>query len=289
MIRSIVPDRPLDPTLLHILRALDEEARAVGIDTMLIGATARDILLTHVFGLPTGRATRDVDFAVGVESWPHFEHLKQRLSAKRGFTASETSAQRLYYHNGPGDHGYPLDLVPFGALATDAGTIAWPPDMAIVMSVVGYQDVFAASEQVQCAPDLISRVASLPGLAVLKLIAWSDRGAETQKDAQDLYHLMAHYGDAGNGERLYESEYAILEAAGYDPDLAAACLLGRDVARLVTHETRRMLCQIIDTRRDRLTLAMRSSTRLLADAYERVGARLDQFRTGLSTDAEPHA
>ena len=33
---------------------------------MLVGATARDILLNHVFGMAARRATHDLDFAVAV-------------------------------------------------------------------------------------------------------------------------------------------------------------------------------------------------------------------------------
>jgi predicted nucleotidyltransferase len=44
-----------------------------------LGATARNILLTGVFGLSAGRATRDVDLAVAVEGWPQFEAIKVRL------------------------------------------------------------------------------------------------------------------------------------------------------------------------------------------------------------------
>lgn len=64
---SIRADRPVDPVTIDILRAVAEEARAEGIDYMLVGATARDVLLTHVFGIASRRATYDVDFAVTVK------------------------------------------------------------------------------------------------------------------------------------------------------------------------------------------------------------------------------
>ena len=52
-------------------------------------------------------------------------------------------------------------------------------------------------------------------------------------DAQDLYFLMKHYHDAGNRDRLYESELALLGACGYDLGLAGAMLLGADVRRIL--------------------------------------------------------
>lgn len=64
--RSIKLDRPLDPVIIDILRAVAVEAQAEQIGYMLIGATARDVLLTHVFGLDTRRATYDGDFAIAI-------------------------------------------------------------------------------------------------------------------------------------------------------------------------------------------------------------------------------
>jgi len=66
---------------------------------------------------------------------------------------------------------------------------------------------------------------------ILKLVAWSDRRHETDKDAADIYRLLTAYADAGNTDRLYEHEIDLLEAVGFDMQLAGAQLLGRDVAR----------------------------------------------------------
>jgi predicted nucleotidyltransferase len=47
----------------------------------------------------------------------------------------------------------------------------------------------------------------------LKLIAWSDRGRETVKDASDIYHLLTAYADARNTDRLYENELDLADEA----------------------------------------------------------------------------
>ena len=286
MARSIPPERPLDPMLLHVLRAVAEEAASSGINCMLVGATARNILLTHVFGLPEGRATYDVDFAMAVSGWAQFERLKTGISSRAGFSLG-AAAQRLYYQDSSGGQPYPLDLVPFGGIASDQGEIVWPPDMAVVMSVVGYDEVFAAAEDVELGPGLMGRVASLPGLTVLKLIAWSERGRANPKDAHDLFQLMNSYADAGNAARLYDTEYQLLEAAGHDPDLAGACLLGKDIARLCTAETCAVLKGVIDSQEESLARAMAGAIRHVEGAQERVKRSLQQFRAGLSMPLRP--
>lgn len=57
-------ERPLDPNILAILATLQAVATDLGFSYFLVGATARDVLMTHVFGLEVQRATHDVDFAV---------------------------------------------------------------------------------------------------------------------------------------------------------------------------------------------------------------------------------
>ena len=63
-------------------------------------------------------------------------------------------------------------------------------------------------------------------------MAWSDRGRENNKDAADLYRLFITYAAAGNTDRLYDHKMDLLEAVGFDMELAGAELLGRDVARV---------------------------------------------------------
>jgi predicted nucleotidyltransferase len=73
---SVARDRPVDPLAIEILKQIDPVARALGIEYLVTGATARDILLVGVFGLETGRGTRDVDLAIAVDGWPQFAAVK---------------------------------------------------------------------------------------------------------------------------------------------------------------------------------------------------------------------
>jgi len=143
---------------------------------MLVGATARDILLSHVFGLPTRRATYDIDFAVAVRDWGQFDALKARLVARGNFRTEGAAQQRLYYRGEHETREFPLDLVPFGGISQETHQVAWPPDMKVVMNVAGYDEVLTAADTVTVAPGVDATVVSLAGLAILKLVAWSDRG-----------------------------------------------------------------------------------------------------------------
>lgn len=126
--------RPLDPVTLVILRTLREIAATYGARHFVIGATARDILMTHVFGIDVQRATRDVDFAIALENWEQFEAIKNALIALGDFTPSQDQAHRLYYRQDKYEHAYPLDLIPFGAIERQGKVIAWPPDINVLIS-----------------------------------------------------------------------------------------------------------------------------------------------------------
>lgn len=271
--RSIRADYPVDPVIVEILRAVSQVALAAGIDYMLVGATARDILLTHVLGLAGRRATYDVDFAVAVKDWHQFNTLKDMLKAEPGFRTDDRMQQRLYYNGTQGDLNYQLDLVPFGNISEGSTQLAWPPDMKVVMNISGYDDVLAAAELVRFAPGFDGKVVSLAGLAILKLVAWSDRGRETAKDAHDLIHLMDNYASAGNLDRVYDEE-GVIEAGNYDPDQAGVYLLGKDIQRVASSHTLGVLKQIIEWDFDRLANDMVKSVRYAENAEQGVHSRL---------------
>jgi predicted nucleotidyltransferase len=279
---SVARDRPVDPLTIQILRQVDPVARALGIEYLVAGATARDILLVGVFGLETGRGTRDVDLAVAVDGWPAFEAMRTRLVATGAFETDRMIVHRLF-HLRAERRGYPIDLVPFGGVEDPGATIAWPPDRSVVMNVAGYREAFDAAAQVEVGPGFVVRVVSLPGLAILKLLAWADRGTADSRDAIDLAMLLRQYGAAGNEDRLYGAESAVLEASGYDVDLAGPRLLGRDVARISRAETRRMLWALLDDgpRLERLARAMVREMGAAPEPVALARALLGQFRTGL--------
>jgi len=156
--------------------------------------------------------------------------------------------------------------------------------MNVVMSVAGYAEALASALEVDAGNGLIVRVVSIPALAALKLLAWDERGLLDNKDAQDLLFLLQHYHEAGNEVRLYEDTIDLLQAAAFDPSLAGAALLGRDV-RVILHDDslRALLAILADPRkRDRLVV---HATRYGGTESDTAGRLLDQFALGLRAAA----
>jgi predicted nucleotidyltransferase len=94
---SITPNKPVDPSTIRVLRAVNHVASALNCPFFVAGATARDLMLVNVYGLRPGRATRDIDFGIAVESWDEFQGLKERMIATGQFAGDSKAQQRLVY------------------------------------------------------------------------------------------------------------------------------------------------------------------------------------------------
>lgn len=277
---TILSDKPLDPVTLVVLTILHQIAKKQKASYFIIGATARDILMTHIFGIHAGRATRDVDFAIALENWNQFDIVKQAFVDSGDFQQAGGGAHRLYYRHREFGTAYPMDLLPFGGIEGASHNIAWPPDMAVVMNVAGYAEALTSAVQVNVGNGLVVNVVSIPALAALKLLAWNDRGLVDNKDAQDLFFLLKHYHEAGNSDRLYEEAFSLLENCGHDLELAGAALLGFDTRRIVEETTRLALLDVLGNpvKHDRLVVHM---ARLIAGDPALPLRFIGQFELGL--------
>jgi len=130
------------------------------------------------------------------------------------------------------------------------------------MNVTGFQNALNDTILVHLTDQLDVRFVSLPGMAVLKLIAWHDRHNEfPTKDASDIASLLRQYPEAGNYERLYGEHADLIQAADFDFEMAGARMLGRDMAAIMTAQTKEAVLEILDLYtnpdgNDRLVLAI---------------------------------
>lgn len=279
------PDRPVEPIAVLVIQEIHKASKALGLPVFLVGAMARIILLEHVHGLPPGRATKDVDFAFALDNWDQFTAIKAFLRTNADFEESKHVAQRLHFRPEGLEHRYKVDLIPFGKIETSLNTIAWPPDMAVMMNVAGFADALAAAVSVEVSLGTSIDVASLPGIAILKLFAWADRGQENPKDALDLVLLLRSYHEAGNASRIYEEASAIaaLEAAAYDLELAGAWLLGSDAAVTVSPQTNADLEALLHgSKREKLIEDMARAMLGRHDAMDYSRRLLEQFTKGFT-------
>ena len=148
--RSGPLNRPVDPSFVRVLRALDPVACEADCGYFVAGATARDLVLVNVHELRPSRATLDIDFGIAIESWEQFARLKERLAATGDFAPDRRAQQRLMYTDQAAGFTIPVDLIPFRGVASPSGMIAWPPRRDVVMNVAGFEEALTACA-VSCA------------------------------------------------------------------------------------------------------------------------------------------
>lgn len=273
--------------IIEVLHLVDQVAASQGISYVIVGAKARELVQESVFGLAPCGLSEDLDFGLAVKDWREFSEFKAALIATGRFEPSKREIQRVLYRDAEGLRRL-VDLIPFGGVADENGTIAWPPSQDIVMTVAGFEDAMSSAILVRVADDLIVPLASLAGLTLLKLIAWTDRGAGNNKDAIDLYRLLTNYADAGNADRLYREEIHLLEEVDYDFELAGARLLGRDVASILSSDTATRIINFFqsDKEVERLLLQMLQEPRILDEQDQaRCAELLRAFRSSLFSHA----
>ena len=266
---------------VEIFQTVADVAAALDIPFFVIGATARDIVLEFGYGISPSRATRDIDLGVKVADWQQFEELSEALVASGKFRKS-SATQRFFYTD-----NCPLDIVPFGPISQNDISIKWPPRQEVEMNILGFEESFSHALLVKLRHDLEIHFASPVGWALLKIVSWGERDAgERVKDALDLGLILRNYAEAGNEERLYGIEAAMLEQEEYDLQMAGARLLGRDICKISHPESLKKIVAILDQEtgeqdRYRLATEMREGHIGESEKFEHNLQLLEKLKQGI--------
>ena len=224
-------------SLGEVAQTLTEVAAGIADRWLIVGATARDLILRDAYGLPEKRKTVDLDIAVALPSWKAFDLLQKQL-VLRGAVCNRNSVHEFRLRE------WTIDVLPFGGVEEN-GRIVWPT--ANAMSVVGFHEVSRHALDVLLPGDVRVLVASPAGLLILKLIAWEERHwTRPHHDAVDIRTLIDSYAESWNVERLYEDADEFLRKFRYDNALAAAALLGRDAAAIAERTTLEQMKTILE-------------------------------------------
>jgi predicted nucleotidyltransferase len=225
-------------SLGRILRLFEDATQQLAQRSLIVGATARDLILHHAHGLRITRATADLDIAVAVESWDAFHRLVQRL-IDQGAQRDPHMVHRFFIDD------WRMDVVPFGNIEHD-GIIVWP-DTESKMSVVGFDEASHHALEFLLPGRIRAFVTSPPALLMLKLIAWDDRHLVMPRhDAADIRTLIDSYAESWNEDRLYTEADDLLRRFGYDNGLAGAALIGRDSAAIARRATLARMIEIVE-------------------------------------------
>jgi predicted nucleotidyltransferase len=269
--------------VVAIYRDVYAIARGLHIPFLVVGATARDLILYYGFGAAIERGTRDIDFGIKISTWDDFHKMSAGLITK-GFVQDLQIKHR--FHRADAD-GLPweIDIVPFG-FDEQSSEIAWPPNGDVVMTILGFHEALEHAIQVQIADDTSLNVCSPAAMVALKLVAWTERApANRQKDASDLLYLIRCYAKIPN---VHDSLYSdgLMERWDYDEHLATAEKLGADMIAIMSEATRTFLWSQLFNQQSMVKKLVRDMKLMSHESLDRCNDLIEAFIAGATLEPD---
>lgn len=258
-------------------KTLNAISNELNLDTLIVGATVKEILLESVNHRPA-RQTLDVDITLELQSWDEFEALEKSLLEK-GFE-SEDSEHRFVRDEEI------IDIVPFGDLESPRGVIAWPKDKGMKMNVQGFEEALAHCDiyNIEDEPEIEIKIASLAGFCLLKIISWGDRGLKgiNQKDLEDFYEILK-YSELIFSNEIYELDSTIWEELDHDQELVAAFLVGVMVNDMASDNSKKRIEELIskENRTGETLMILKATDSFYT--YEKLEPIFNTFKKGYSS------
>jgi predicted nucleotidyltransferase len=208
-----------------VIHSLNKVFEDLGIEYYIIGARSRDFWFS-AHDLPPHRFTRDIDFAVLVSSIDHYNQLIQALEKTGQFGLVENIPHRVTFIK----DNFMVDLLPFGEIG-QSNYIHFKDKFDTQLSILGFNEVFDSRIVADFGDDLQIKLATLPGLCILKLLAWNDKPENRMYDIEDIYSIVKEFFDI-ESEAIY-NDHADLFNDNFDKTLMGARVLGRQMAEIM--------------------------------------------------------
>ena len=220
----------LPPDSIEMLAELEKAFEKFGIDFYLVGAVSRDVWLTGIHGIRPKRATADIDFAVLINHKGLYEELKKYLLATKKFTPYHENAFVLIYEG-----ELQVDLLPFGEIEDGNRTVKIEGTGYTSIHVDGFREVYQSGLPEIDLDSHHFKFCTLPGIVILKLIAWDDRPEARRDDIKDISEIMNHYFDI-NSSNIWDNHYDLFDREDADLREIAAEVMGREIRAILMKE-----------------------------------------------------
>ncbi|MBS1494747.1 MAG: nucleotidyl transferase AbiEii/AbiGii toxin family protein [Bacteroidetes bacterium] len=206
-----------------IFLSLEKAFTKFDIDFYLIGALARDVMFLSKDHKPI-RATQDIDFAVMIPDNNVYEALKKYLEVNENFKPDQREPYRMTAGS------VIIDLLPFGKIESKERTVIVHGKEITELNVLGLSEIYYSAYTVSIDDDSVFKVATLPGICILKLISYTDRPDDRAKDIEDITFILDNYHNM-NVDYII-AEHSELMEYGWDEKLSAK-VLGRDIGLIL--------------------------------------------------------
>jgi len=205
------------PFFREVFELVDDVLRNRGIPYYLIGVSAIALEMLKK-GIKPARGTKDIDFAIMISSIDQFEEVVNDLE-KAGFYKVE--APWTLVHR---EYDVIVDLLPFGEIEEN-NTVGFN-ERYTDLHVLGFKEVMKDSREYEIENRVV-HVPPIPGMVILKLVAWSDRPEDRANDPYDILKIIEYYNDLEFETNMREHHDLISEENDFDDRIFSARILGR--------------------------------------------------------------
>ena len=215
----------LQPEVAEMLTALQRGLTKFKIDFYLIGAVARDVWMNGINNITPRRTTGDIDFAVFISKIGVYENLIEYLIENENFQPYKGNAYVLIWNNST-----EVDLLPFGAIEDENAKLS-----GLGLANINFQGFTEVYEIGLPTIDLEGKnqfkFCTLPGIVLLKLIAWDDRPEARRDDIKDICDILNHFFSMYDNE-IWEYHSDLFSEENVDLKHISARVMGREMSKI---------------------------------------------------------
>jgi len=219
------------PEVSEMLIALERGLSKYDIDFYLVGAVARDVWMTAINGIPPSRITGDIDFAIFINDKGVYDALKKYLIEVEGFSPYKGNDFVLVWK------GFlQVDLLPFGEISGKGDSVSVDGTGLTTINAPGFQEIYDAGlPEADIEGKHRFKFCTLPGIVLLKLVAYQDRPEVRRDDIKDISKILQHFFEMYD-EEIYENHNDLF---GPETNLEhiAAEVMGREIAKITSANT----------------------------------------------------
>jgi len=224
--------------LKEVFIQISETCKELEIEFFIVGAIARNIW--YVSNDKNSRGTKDIDFGVYISDVKKYNELKTVLREKYKYQESKENAFCLITRDEK-----QIDLLPFGEIENEGQVIIEGQGLTTV-KLDGFKEAFEfGTEEIKIGNETY-KSCSIPGVMILKLIAYDDRPDKRIKDIVDINSICLNYPSL-ESDFIWSNHFDLYEG-NLEHAEVGIIVLGREMKKLVkdNKELVKRLIKIMD-------------------------------------------
>lgn len=209
--------------LKEVLQQISSACKKLEIDFFIVGAVARNIWLASNSEPTSG--TKDIDFGVYIPTIDKYNELRRLLITEHNYFESEENAFCLL---NPSQKQ--IDLLPFGKIEIEDKVLIEGKGLREI-NLHGFKESFQLGKQKVKIGDEEYEACSIPGIMILKLIAFDDRPEMRIKDIKDVNAICNYYPQIET-ENIWNNHSDLYEE-GREHQEVGVIVLGREMNKIL--------------------------------------------------------